>query len=338
MKSDIARAVDANLNRITEGLRVAEDIFRYTFDNAEIQQQLKQIRHAVCAACPAENYISARAAGSDVGFAAKGQLEYERESLNDIMRSNLKRVQEGLRVMEELFKLEDPATSETMKGLRYKIYDLDRDILKAMQRKTLGRGLYLVLTNPSAGYQKLTELAVEAGLPAVQLRYKGRDMAEMLKIARQMRSITTGSETLFVVNDRPDIALLSDADCLHIGQSDLPPVEARKLVGDMLLGLSTHNLDQVQAANDEPVDYIGFGPIYVTNSKEIPDPVVGPDLLGQAHKVARHPIVGIGGLDLTRINNLDKTACNNVAVIRAVTEADDPLEAMQTINNAFLEI
>ncbi|OPZ61092.1 MAG: Thiamine-phosphate synthase [Deltaproteobacteria bacterium ADurb.Bin510] len=172
----------------------------------------------------------------------------------------------------------------------------------------------------------------------MQLRDKQLDGAELLELAKRLRSITAGTKTLFIVNDRPDIAVLSGADGLHLGQNDLPPQEARKLVGaQMLVGLSTHNLGQVKASVGEPIDYIGFGPLYATNSKACPDPVIGPELLKQAAALAAHPIVAIGGLDQQRINTLDLKACRCAAVIRAVTEAGDPLSAMQALNQTIQE-
>ncbi len=204
-------------------------------------------------------------------------------------------------------------------------------------RPQLHRGLYLVMTRPRDGYERLCAWAVEAGIAAVQLRTKGDDEREELALARRLRSLTKGSATLFIVNDRPSIAIESDADGLHIGQDDLSAVAARKLMGpDKLLGLSTHNLEQVKAANDAPVDYIGFGPLYGTTSKVRPDPVIGPDALEFAYRSSRHPIVAIGGLDLDRIQRLGPYA-HNVAVIRAVSEAPDPCSAMSSIEAVLMK-
>ena len=239
-------------------------------------------------------------------------------------------------MLEELSKPDSSAAE--FKHLRYAAYDIERDLLLKLKRPVLGRGLYLVLTSPALGYERLTELAVAAGLPAVQLRDKRLDSGELLALARRLRAITAGTETLFIVNDRPDIAALSQADGLHLGQTDLAPTEARKLVGaQLLVGLSTHNLAQVKASANEPIDYIGFGPLYATNSKACPDPVIGPELLKQAAASAAHPIVAIGGLDQQRINSLDLSACHCAAVIRAVTEASDPLSAMQALNQTIQE-
>ena len=199
-------------------------------------------------------------------------------------------------------------------------------------RASLRRGLYLILTEPRDGYETLCRWAVEAGLPAVQLRYKGHDDHEHLFWAQALRRITRGTGTLFIVNDRPDIALSAQADGVHVGQNDLPADEVRQIIGPaMLLGLSTHNPEQVKAANSAPVDYIGFGPLYATNSKDKPDPVLGPQRLKEALALSRHPVTAIGGLDLERIRQLQPRP-HNAAVIRAVCDAPDPLAAMHAIH------
>lgn len=203
-------------------------------------------------------------------------------------------------------------------------------------RADLRHGLYLVLTEPRDGYETVCRWAVEAGLPAVQLRYKGSDDREHLALAQALRLITKGTGTLFIVNDRPDIALISQADGVHLGQNDLPVAEVRRLIGPaMLLGLSTHDIEQVATANTAPVDYIGFGPLFSTNSKAQPDPVTGPGALKAALAISRHPAVAIGGLNLERIKQLHGRP-HNAAVIRAVSDAPDPLAAMRAINAACL--
>jgi len=207
-----------------------------------------------------------------------------------------------------------------------------------MSKPSLAKGLYLILTNPQNGYEALTRWAVQVQLPAVQLRYKGHDENHLLELAQKMRYLTTDSKTLFIINDRPDIALAANADGVHVGQEDLSPREVRKIVGPkMVVGLSTHNLDQVIKANFEPIDYIGFGPLFHTTSKSNPDPVVGPQMLLKAYQNSKVPIVAIGGITMDRIRSIDLSVCNNVAVISAVSQAHDPLKIMQTLNRIIQE-
>ncbi len=204
-----------------------------------------------------------------------------------------------------------------------------------LHRPRLRHGLYLVLTAPRDGYERLTEWAVTAGVSAVQFRPKGENDRSALRIARAMRAITRDSNTLFIVNERADLAVLCEADGVHLGQTDLPLGDIRRLIGDRrILGWSTHSLEQVRASNDEPeVDYIGFGPIHATTSKTRPDPVTGPELLRAAAALTHHPIIAIGGLTPERIASLAPDCFRCAAVIRAVADAEDPPTVLRTLQS-----
>ncbi len=201
MNRDLRRIVDANLNRVTEGLRVVEDVFRFAFDDAVMQQRLKSMRHRLASQIDSSILIASRDVAGDVGFASEGSLEERRATTRDIVRSNMKRVQEGLRVLEEILKLESPARAGAMKEMRYECYRLERSMERAC-RRTLSRGLYLILTDPPAGYEAFAEMAAAEGIPAIQLRYKDDDAGMFLRAARALREITRGTDTLFIVNDR----------------------------------------------------------------------------------------------------------------------------------------
>ncbi len=112
-----------------------------------------------------------------------------------------------------------------------------------------GKGLYLILTNPARGYERMTEIAVAEGVPVVQLRYKRDDIREFVRRAHSIREITKDTNTGLIINDRVDIACICRADGVHLGQKDIPPKEARALMGDAgIIGLSTHNLYHVEKA------------------------------------------------------------------------------------------
>ena len=332
MNRETARIIDANLNRVTEGLRVVEDVFRYARDDALMQQRLKEVRHRLVSQMDSSSFIPFRDAASDVGLASQGSLENRRSSLNDIVRSNMKRVQEGLRVLEEVMKIESPAKAGVMKEIRYECYELERG-MERMYRALLRPGLYLILTDPPAGYDSLAEKAVAERIPAVQLRCKDEDAGTFLRIAHAIRRLTAGTGTLFIVNDRIDIALLSEADGVHLGQDDISPQEARALAGEkMLIGLSTHTLEQVDRAQDDPIDYIGFGPAFTPFSKKNPDPVTGVEGLRKAVARSRLPVVAIGGITRERLEELAGIPCNNIACIHAVAQAREPVQEMRALH------
>ncbi len=327
------RITDANINRITEGLRVVEDIFRYSIVCGEIQQGLKNMRHKLIATVNRAAVISSRESIDDVGFSSTGANEYERSELRDIASANIKRAEEGLRVLEEVYKLGEKDISSVMKKLRYELYDIEKKVCAKISKKYLGKGLYLVITDPAAGYENIAKMAVRACLPAIQMRQKKGSDRELMMTAFKIREITRGSKTFFIVNDRLDIARLCEADGVHLGQDDMEPEQARDFLGEsFLIGLSTHNLSQVVAAGNKPIDYIGFGPVWKTYSKEIPDPVTGVDVLKEAVRKSSHPVVAIGGINRHNMRELSGTGLNNIAVISAVQDAKDPYEEMSFLN------
>jgi thiamine-phosphate pyrophosphorylase len=332
------RMLDANFNRVAEGLRVVEDIFRFCFDHGDIQARLKGVRHRLMVQAPADGHELWRQALEDVGFRAEDAWEEDRSGTRDLLRANFKRAQQGLRCLEELIKLERPAAAREIKALRYEVYDIEGTALAWIERPQLARGLYLILSEPAAGYRALARMAVAAGLPVIQLRYKGSDMHRCLSLARGLREITRDTRTLLIVNDRPDVALLADADGIHLGQSDLPPEAVRRLMGPRkLLGLSTHNLDQVRRASQLPVDYIGFGPLYPTTSKTHPDPATGLGPYLEARRISPHPVVAIGGLNASRLARLGTAACPHPAMMGAVADTSDPQAAMRAIQYLYME-
>lgn len=178
-------------------------------------------------------------------------------------------------------------------------------------------GLYIIVTKPVLPYTTIAEQCVASGVRMLQLREKHLPDGQLLKIAKTLRSITEGTNTRLVINDRPDIAVLCRADYLHLGQDDMPIDEARRLVGDMKIGLSTHSLAQAREALLKKPDYIGFGPIYPTNAKAIPDPPVGTSLLKQVLEMADTvPVVAIGGIFPENLHEVMDTGARNVALVR----------------------
>lgn len=194
---------------------------------------------------------------------------------------------------------------------------------------TLDWGLYLVLTDPVAGYVACTEAAVRAGLRHVQLRTKGAALAEMVRVGRELRAITHGTRTRLIVNDEVAVARAVEADGLHLGQTDLSIPEARRLWPEgKIFGLSTHNETQAAAAVSASPDYIGVGPVYATPSKRLPDPVLG--LARAADIIARSPLstVAIGGVDRQRLPGLVARGIRSYAVVRYVCQRRDPFKAI----------
>ena len=192
-------------------------------------------------------------------------------------------------------------------------------------------GLYLISDDASlldGSFLTLLDAALRAGLRVAQLRGKRVPEETLLEAGREARRLTRRQGAALIVNDSPELARRLDADGVHLGQGDLAPAEARRLLGPgAIIGFSTHTREQVAAAQREPVDYIGVGPVFATATKEGADPVVGPDLVRWAVASSRVPVVAIGGIALGNLDSVLATAVPNVAVISAITRAADPAAA-----------
>jgi thiamine-phosphate pyrophosphorylase len=159
------------------------------------------------------------------------------------------------------------------------------------------------------------EAMLEGGAGILQLRQKGHFTRGLFEQAERIGALCRRFGAMWIVDDRADMALLLDAG-LHVGQDDLPPKEARRLIGaGRILGFSTHNDVQLRAAAEEPVDYVALGPVFETGSKEEPDPVVGVDGLHQWRSLTERPLVAIGGITRTNAVSVLEAGADSVAVI-----------------------
>ena len=159
---------------------------------------------------------------------------------------------------------------------------------------------------------------LEAGVGILQFRHKAHYSRRVFEEAERVGSLCRDAGVLFVVNDRADIAMLLDA-ALHLGQDDLAPAAARRLIGHArVLGFSTHNEDQLRAALGEPADYLAMGPVFSTGSKANADPVVGVDLLRSLRAIVDRPLVAIGGISLERAPSVYEVGADSIAVIGAL--------------------
>lgn len=158
---------------------------------------------------------------------------------------------------------------------------------------------------------------IDGGATLIQLRDKAGPPKTFLQDAQAALRIARPNNVKIIINDRVDIAMAVEADGVHLGQTDLPVDAARKLVGaDSIIGLSTHNLSQVQAALSLPIDYVAFGPIFRTHSKSDHEPVTGLDRLIQVGGIRGElPLVGIGGIDAGTISDVLKAGADSVALI-----------------------
>jgi thiamine-phosphate pyrophosphorylase len=200
------------------------------------------------------------------------------------------------------------------------------------------RGLYAIVDPEHCGARSPLDVAagiLEGGCAVLQLRSKSMPDRAFLALAGQLRGLCRDAGVPFVLNDRPDVARLVEADGVHLGQDDLPIAAARAIVGlEVAIGRSTHDLEQVRLAAEEGADYLGFGPIYPTTSKVDPDPVVTVAGLRAAVEQVSLPVVAIGGITAARVPEVAGTGARYWAAISALSAAPDVKAAARRMQEA----
>jgi thiamine-phosphate pyrophosphorylase len=164
---------------------------------------------------------------------------------------------------------------------------------------------------------------LEGGVTLLQLRVKSTAPRDFLELARQTRAATLARGCQLIVNDRIDIALACDADGVHLGQDDLPLAAGRKLMGRKIVGISTHDIEQAQEAERNGADYIGFGPMFGTATKDTGYGARGVDMLRQIRATVKLPIVAIGGITEQNIRQVWHAGANSAAIISDILKAED---------------
>lgn len=200
-------------------------------------------------------------------------------------------------------------------------------------RRARLRGLYAIVSGPDP--VEAARAAVDGGARVVQLRMKEAPAGEVLAAARRIAEAVRG-RALLLVNDRPDVALLSGADGVHLGDEDLPVPEARRLLGpDLLVGRTCRTLEEVRAAIAEGADHAGFGPVFATRTKPLAVEPRGLGALEEAVRALGAPLVAIGGIGLERIAEVARAGAACAAVVEAIFGSGDPRENAARLAAAF---
>ena len=328
---DAARVLDACANRAREGLRVVEDYCRFILDDAFLCAELKQLRHdltAALAVLPTTQLLEARETQRDVGAALSTAAEQERASLAAVALANWKRLQEALRSLEEFGKTVSPELGRTLERLRYHSYTLERAAaLGASARERLdGVRLCMLLTGLQCvgPVERTVKAAAAGGAGMVQLREKELTDRELVERAREVRRWTREAGALFIVNDRPDIARLAEADGVHLGQDDLSVKDARRILGpDALIGASTHNIEQVRGAVLDGASYLGVGPTFPSRTKKFTE-FPGLDFVRAVAAETTLPAFVIGGVNLDTVADAAAAGARRAAVSQVLCQAADP--------------
>lgn len=340
----VYRLLDAAANRAGEGLRAVEDHARFVLDDPHLTDAWKTLRHDLTEVLAAISWplrCAARQTEHDVGTAVSTAAEKSRRDPAEVARANAVRVQQALRSLEEYAKLLDGELAASLEALRYRSYTLAAAIettRDSSQRLDAVR-LYVLTDGREsvAAFETLVTDLVAAEVGAIQLRDKRLGDRELLDRARRLRRMTQDSSTLFVVNDRADLAALARADGVHVGQDELTVHGVRAVVGpQMLVGVSTHSIEQARQAVLDGANYIGVGPTFPSPTKEF-DQFGGIDLLAQVAAEVRLPAFAIGGVRFENLPAVLSTGIKRVAVSDAIVAAANPAIAAEKFRAAVAE-
>lgn len=200
--------------------------------------------------------------------------------------------------------------------------------------------LYVVITEEfCAGRNSLEvlKLVLGAGVKVIQLREKNWTDRALVARAAEFRDATRSAGALLIIDDRVDIALAVEADGVHLGQDDLPIATARKLAPDLVIGASTHNLQEALAAQEAGASYVNIGPVFTTQTKAVPTGTVGPEMLDAITPHLRIPFTTMGGIKEHNLEAVLSRGARHVAVVTAVTAAPDPGTAAWALRSAMRE-
>ena len=331
------RILDAAANRAREGLRVVEDYVRFVLDDQHLTRLCKELRHdltAALSAIPWGDLLAARETQEDVGTTLDTPTEHQRDDADAVLRANMVRLQESLRSLEEFGKLQ-LNLGDVFKQLRYRAYTIERavGITRNSQERLASARLYVLLDgrDSSEEFEQLARSLLDAGVHVLQLRDKRLDDRQLLARARLLRHLTLETNTLFIVNDRPDIAVLARADGVHVGQEEISVKDARSIVGPgALIGVSTHSIEQARQAVLDGANYIGVGPVFPSETKQFGQ-YPGTDLLKAVAAEIRLPAFAIGGIGPENLPEVLSAGFTRIAVGAAITAAANPRHAVSEL-------
>ena len=351
------RIIDANVNRAREALRVMEEYARFVLGDASLTLAIKEMRHAFAATVKIlegtmfkiegedaatharGSLIGARDIMGDVGRSTATSTEYERGDPSDVAFAAAKRLGEALRAIEEYGKTIDSNFARAVEQSRYRGYELERRLeLTGRARERFGRvRLYVLLTESvcRGDWFATAEAALRGGADALQLREKQLSDREVLERAQRLVELCRKYEAMMIVNHRVDIAAMSGADGVHLGQEDLSVSLARRMLPPTcVVGLSTHTVEQVVSAQEQTPDYIAVGPMFASVTKRR-DHVAGPETLAAARRRTSLPLAAIGGIDPVNVREVLAAAPCCLCVCRAIIAQSDVTQACTRLLTAM---
>jgi len=258
------------------------------------------------------------------------QEQFNRKTSEQIISSNSGRVQEALRVIEEFSRLHNNELAKIASRIRYEIYTIEIELLSLSKSKKseeiLKENDLYVITDQKENLLRIIEDILIAGVKIIQHRFKKGTDKDNLEEAIKIRNLCKKYNSLFIINDRVDIAIASNADGVHLGQEDLDLKTARKLLGySKIIGISANNENDISNGLKEGCDYIGIGPVLETSTKKGKEPI-GIEKIKTLTKDLNIPWFAIGGIKSNNISYLKRNGFKKVALVSQLMNSEDPKE------------
>ncbi len=337
-----ARILDANANRAREALRVMEDVARFALDDAALTGELKTLRHRLreaLGAFPEGWLVANRDTPGDVGTMLGSFDGNARRDLGDVAAAAGSRLTEALRVIEETARTLDPEVAGKVEAVRYRAYDVDA---RLRGRLRCGRApqwrVCLLLTESLCArpWPDVLRAAIDGGAGCVQVREPQMGGRALLQRVEEVLAIARPAGMAVIVNDRADTALAAGADGVHVGREDLPVEAIRRLAGGgILVGASTHDLDEARRAAAAGADYCGVGTMFATRTKAT-GPPAGPGYMRAfVEAFPDLPHLAVGGVTPENVGCLAEAGARGVAVCAAVCAAPRPGEVVRRLRDAL---
>jgi len=327
------RIIDANVNRVVEGMRVLEDIFRFNYNNKEYSSELRVLRHKIRKIYNKEVLLRFRDVKNDIGIITSFEsLIDQKSSYKDVIDANFSRVEESLRVLEEINKIgSNYQLGKTIEEIRLKIYSMESKFYKSIvldfKKEIYG------ITNETLSSMTAIEqvrLFVQKGIRIIQYREKHKSKKERLEDCLKIKEYLDSKDGhIFIVNDDVEIADIVQADGVHLGQDDIGIEYIREKYPNLIIGVSTHNEKQAKEAIKKKADYIGVGPIFQTTTKKKVESSKGLAFLDWVNKNIEIPFVTIGGINKENINQVFKTGGKTIAMISQLSSEKKTEEILE---------
>lgn len=343
MTDALNRIIDANFNRASEAARVIEDCVRFGLNDIYLSEMTKSIRHElaqILQAIPSNQLLNARNSRSDVGRDISNSTEMERSDIDQLLTANLKRLQQAIRSLEEATKSIDSSIALRLEQARYESYSLEKAILLMIKSQTIIDEDWLMVLidglDSNDGFAARIELLITAGVRLFQLRDKRLNDRELVERGETLSHLAKRHPIRWIFNDRVDLAVVCKADGVHLGRDDLSVQQARELIGDKIIGVSTHSIEQAQQAVFDGANYIGVGPVFPSKTKSF-DEFVGLNLVEKVASEISLPAFAIGGIDESNIPAVFAAGMKRVAVTQMVEKhsskeaIDNLLDQLQSL-------